>query len=404
MSKALLAIFFTLAIDAIGMGLIMPILPALIRDAGHLAATGWQYGALLSLYAAMQFLFAPLLGALSDRYGRRPLLLISVLGAAVDYIFMALAPNLALLFVGRAIAGITGANMSVASAYITDITPEDGRAKRFGQMSALFGVGFMVGPIIGGFLGEFWVRAPFLAAAALNLVNLAMIYFVVPETRVPSAEAKVLPKLSFLGPVQPLMTFRAIWGLIFVTVIFAFVGEVAGTIWVPFVEDKFQWSGPMIGLSLTCFGVFHAAIQGMLIGPMGKWLGPRGALLLSMACDGSAYVLIGLAGQGWMAFALMPLFALGGTGMPILQSLLSARVDSDAQGALMGLVASLASFVSIFAPLTISLIYFASRSSFPGLVWVAGAAMYLICLPFLTKATRGVTPGHATTAEAALRP
>ena len=389
MSKALLAIFFTLLIDSIGMGLIMPILPALIRDAGHLAATGWQYGALLSLYAAMQFLFAPVLGSLSDRYGRRPLLLLSVFGGAVDYVFMAVAPNLALLFVGRAISGITGANMSVASAYITDITPEAGRAKRFGQMGALFGIGFMIGPIVGGLLGEVWVRAPFLAAAALNAVNLAMIFFVVPETRVPSAEVRLLPKLSLLGPIKPLITFRPLWGLIFVTVIFAFVGEVAGTIWVPYAEDKFQWSGPMIGLSLTCFGVFHAATQGVLVGPLGKWLGPTGGLLLAMTCDGAAYVLMALAGQGWMAFAMMPLFALGGTANPILQSLLSERVDRENQGALMGLVTSLHSFVSIFAPLSISLIYFASRASFPGLVWVLAAAMYPVCLPFLRKATAG---------------
>lgn len=388
MPKALLAIFFTLAIDAIGMGLIMPILPALIRDAGHLAATGWQYGALLSLYAAMQFLFAPLLGSLSDRFGRRPLLLISVFGAAVDYVFMAFAPNLVLLFVGRAISGITGANMSVASAYITDITPEEGRAKRFGQMSALFGIGFMIGPILGGFLGDIWVRAPFLAAAALNAVNLLMIFVVVPETRVPSTEIKALPKLSLLGPIKPLKTFRALWGLIFVTVIFALVGEAAGTIWVPFVEDQFHWSGHMIGLSLTCFGVFHAATQGFLVGPVSKWLGPRGGLLLAMACDGAAYMWMAFNGQGWLVFAVMPLFALGGTGGPILQSLLSERVDGDNQGALMGLVTSLHSFVSIFAPLSISLIYFGSRNSFPGLIWVLAATLYLVCLPFLRKATR----------------
>lgn len=390
MTKALLAIFFTLLIDSIGMGLIMPILPALIRDAGHLAATGWQYGALLSLYAAMQFLFAPLLGALSDRYGRRPILLISIFGAAVDYVFMAFAPNLALLFVGRAIAGITGANMSVASAYITDITPEEGRAKRFGQMGALFGIGFMVGPILGGFIGEFWVRAPFLAAAALNFINLLMIYFVVPETRVVSADVKILPKLSLLGPIKPLIAFRPLWGLIFVVIVFSFVGEVAGTIWVPFVEEQFNWSSHMIGLSLTCFGVFHAATQGILVGPVGKWLGPRGGLLLAMACDGAAYVWMAFNGVGWLVFAVMPLFALGGTGGPILQSLLSERVDGENQGALMGLVASLQSFVSIFAPLSISVIYFASRGTFPGLIWLVSAAMYLVCLPFLRKAT-----GHA---------
>ena len=387
MPKALIAIFFTLAIDSIGMGLIMPILPALIRDAGHMEATGWQFGALLSLYAAMQFLFAPLLGSLSDRYGRRPLLLISIFGAAVDYVFMAFAPNLALLFVGRAIAGITGANMSVASAYVTDVTPEEDRAKRFGQMYALFGVGFMIGPILGGFLGDIWVRAPFLAAAALNFANFALTYLLVPETRKASSDVKALPKLSLLGPIKPLIAFRAIWGLIFVIVIFSFVGEVAGTIWVLYAEDKFHWTGPMIGLSLTCFGVFHAATQGVLVGPLGKWLGPRGSLLLSMACDGGAYVVMALAGQGWMAFAIMPLFALGGTGGPILQSLLSGHVDDNSQGALMGLVASLQSFVSIFAPLSISLLYFATRSTFPGLVWVLAAVMYLACLPFLRNAT-----------------
>ena len=171
-----------------------------------------------------------------------------------------------------------------------------------------------------------------------------------------------------LGPVKPLMAFRPLWGLIFVTVIFAFVGEVAGTIWVSSVEDRFHWNGPMIGLSVTCFGVFHAATQGVLVGPMGKWLGPRESLLVSMAFDGAAYVVMGFATQGWMAFAIMPLFAIGGTANPVLQSLLSERVDGDHQGALMGMLTNLTSFVSIFAPLTVSLIFFASRSSFPGLV------------------------------------
>ncbi len=389
MPRSLLAIFMTLAIDAIGMGLIMPILPALIRDAGHLTATGWQYGALLSLYAAMQFLFAPVLGALSDRYGRRPVLLISISGAAVDYLFMAFAPSLALLFVGRAISGITGANMAVASAYISDITPEEGRAKRFGQMSAILGLGFVIGPMLGGFLGEIWVRAPFLLAAGLNALNLLLTFLLVPETRAPgTGQAAALPRMSLSGPLTALRNFRPLWALIGVTLIFAFVGEVAGTIWVPFVEDGFQWSGQMIGISLTCFGVFHAAVQGLLVGPMRRRFGARGALLLAMTCDGAAYVGMALIGQGWMAFALMPLFALGGSAMPILQSELSERVDGDRQGALMGLITSLTSFVSIFGPVTISLIYFASRPHFPGLIWVLAAAGYLLCLPLLRRATK----------------
>ena len=392
MSKALLTIFLTLAIDAIGMGLIMPVLPALIRDVGHLTANGWQFGAMLSLYAAMQFLFAPVLGALSDRYGRRPVLLVSVLGAAVDYVFMVFAPSLALLFVGRAIAGITGANMSVASAYITDITPEGGRATRFGQMGMLFGVGFIIGPILGGTLGEYWVRAPFVAAAVLNAVNLILIYFFVPESRQPGGEVKPLVALSFLGPVMPLLAMRPLWGLIFVAVLMGFIGEVAGTIWVPYAEDKFAWDGTMIGLSITCFGVFHTAAQGVLVGPVGKWLGPRNGLLLAIVADAAAYVGMGLAGQGWMAFALLPLFALGGTAGPILQAAISGKVDGDGQGSLMGVLTSLQSFVSIFAPLTISLIYFASRSSFPGLVWVLAAALYLLCMPFLGRVARRGAP------------
>ncbi len=382
MPKPLLAIFAILIIDSMGIALIMPILPALIRDAGHMAATGWQFGALLSLYAAMQFLFAPLLGALSDRYGRRPVILVSLAGAAIDYTFMAFAPSLALLFVGRAISGMTGANMSVASAYITDITREEDRAKRFGQMSAIFGIGFMIGPILGGFLGAYWVRLPFLFAAGLNAANFLFTWFVVPESR-PGTKSTPLPGLSFLGPVKPLMEFRFMWDLIFVAVIFAIVGEVAGTIWVLYAEDKFAWNPNMIGLSLTAFGICHVAVQGVLVGPLTRHFGPRWGLLTSMVADGAAYVAMAFAGQGRMAFALMPLFALGGTGMPILQSMLSERVDGESQGALMGLFAGLTSFVSIFAPLSISLLYFATKPSFPGTVWLLAAAMYLVSLPFL---------------------
>lgn len=383
MSRALLAIFMTLAIDSIGMGLIMPILPSLIREVGHLAATGWQYGALLSVYAAMQFLCAPVLGALSDRFGRKPLLLTSVAGAAIDYLFMAFAPTLGLLFLGRAMAGITGANMSVASAYIADVTPEEDRAKRFGQMGAIFGAGFILGPVAGGLLGEVWIRAPFLAAAALNAVNLLMIWAFVPETRQPTPGP--IPMPSLLGPLKPLAEFRPLWGLLAVTVIFAFVGEVAGTIWVPYAEDVMGWSGPTLGLSLTLFGICHAATQAVVTGALTRWKGEKVGLIVAMACDGAAYVGMAMVGPAWLPFALMPLFAMGGAANPILQSLLSAAVDDAAQGKLMGTVTGLTSFVSIFAPLAISMTWFASRTSFPGLVWIASAAFYLLCLPLLRR-------------------
>lgn len=387
MSKALLAILGILAIDAMGMGIIVPILPALIRDVGHLDATGWQFGALLSLYAAMQFLFAPLLGALSDRYGRRPVLLVSLAGAAVDYVFMAFAPNLAFLFIGRAISGMTGANMAVASAYITDITTEEDRARRFGQISAVFGLGFMLGPVLGGVLGAHWLRLPFLAAAALNAANLVLVALVVPESRAGSRDA-ALPGLSLLGPVRPLIEFRFLWPLLGVALVFGLVGEVAGTIWVLYSEDRFGWDTSTIGLTLTLFGAMHAATQGLLVGPVTRWLGQKGGLIFSMLADGLAYVGMALASQGWMVFPLMPLFALGGSAQPILQGLLSERVDADRQGRLMGLYSGMQSFVSIFAPLSVTLIYFATRPIFPGTVWLGAAALYLVCLPILHAVLR----------------
>ena len=385
MNKALIAILMTIALDSMGIGLIMPILPALIRDAGHLGETSWQFGALLSLYAAMQFLFAPLLGSLSDRYGRRPVLLASLAGAAADYLFMAFAPNLWMLFLGRAISGITGANMTVGMAYITDITPEDQRAKRFGQMGALFGIGFMVGPIIGGLLGAYWVRAPFLAAAALNGISLLWTLFFMPESRKGQILPGYAPKFNLLGPLKPLMEFRSFWPLIGVMLMFAIIGEVAPTIWVLYGEDKFAWNTTMLGLSISCFGLFHAAAQGVIVGPLQKMLGDKGSLLFAMAADASGYLGMAFASKGWMAFPLMPLFALGGAANPVLSAMLSAKVDSDNQGKLMGALTSLNSFASIFCPLAISTLYLASRHVFPGTVWVLGVAGYVLCVPILLR-------------------
>src|ERR1044071_6461905 len=173
MNKALVVILAAVTLDAVGIGLIFPILPALLRDVAHTAEVAPLFGLMLALYSAMQFLFSPVLGVLSDRYGRRPVLLVSLAGAAIDYLIMAFAPELWMLVLGRAIAGVTSANMAVATAYITDITTEDERAKRFGYFHAMFGIGFIIGPVIGGILGDIWVRAPFLVAAGLNAVNFA---------------------------------------------------------------------------------------------------------------------------------------------------------------------------------------------------------------------------------------
>jgi DHA1 family tetracycline resistance protein-like MFS transporter len=374
-------ILATVGLDAVGIGLVMPIIPRLLREVGHTGELGWRFGAFLGLYALMQFLCAPLLGAISDKVGRRPVLLISLAGAAIDYVFMALAPSMAWLFVGRAIAGITGANMAVAQAYIADITPEDQRARRYGLFSAIFGVGFIAGPVIGGLLGEVWVRAPFLAAAALNGLNFALALFVLPESHKRRGDRIDNTAFNPFGSLRWASAFPALLPLLLAFVVLALVGEIGGTIWVLYGEDKFAWSPWTIGLSLAGFGLFHALAQAFVAGPVAERFGERRALLIGMIADGVAYVAIALTTSGWVAFLLLPVFCLGGIGQPALQSLVSGQVGEDQQGRLQGVLASMASLASIIGPVAISQIYFASRGVFPGLVWVLGAALYLLCLP-----------------------
>ena len=384
MNKPLIVILAAVMLDAVGIGLIFPILPALLRDVGHITEVATLLGLMLALYSACQFLFSPILGVLSDRFGRRPVLLISLAGAAIDYLIMAFAPHLWILVLGRAISGITSANMAVATAYITDISSEEERAKRFGLFHAMFGIGFIIGPVLGGILGDIWVRAPFIAAALLNGANLALAFFVLPESRPGKADAKF--DFDTLNPFKPLrwaLTFTALIPLMAIFVIMNFVGTMYGTIWALFGEDSFQWSGMMIGLSLGAFGVFHAGAQAFLTGPAVAKLGERWALVLGMACELAALLLLGMATQGWVLFALAPLFALGGIGMPALQSLVTTQVGEDKQGQLQGVLASLVSLAAVFGPLFFSFVYFGLVDSWPGLIWIVGAAIYLLALPLM---------------------
>ncbi len=386
MNRALAMILSTVVLSAIGIGLTMPIIPQLMRDVGHTSELGWKFGAFTGLYALMQFVFSPILGVLSDRYGRRPVLLLSLAGAVVDYLFMAMAPSLALLFVGRAIAGITGASMAVTSAYIADVTPEDQRSRRYGQLGACFGIGFIVGPVIGGLLGAYWVRAPFLAAAAMNAVNLLLTLWLVQESHTRGSD--VAP-VSFnpLANLRWAASFKALLPLMGVYVVLVLVGEIGGTVWVLYGEDKFAWDALTIGISLAGFGAFHALAQAFVAGPIAERWGERRAMLIGIVSDGSTYVLLALATSGWVAFALMPLFCIGGIGLPALQSLVSGSVGPDQQGKLQGVLASTASLASVIGPVGISTIYFASRGVFPGLVWLIGAGLYTLCLPVLLRRT-----------------
>ena len=383
MNRALTVILMTLWLDAVGMSLVFPILPGLLRELAGAAATSHHYGALLAVYAAMQFLFSPVLGALSDRFGRRPVLLVSLAGAAADYVLMALAPNLAWLYVGRVLSGITGASMAVGTAYITDVTPEADRARRYGQMGAAMGLGFVVGPLIGGALGEWSLRAPFMAAAAMNAANLLMAWLALPESNQNRTAKLDVSKFNAFSALHRLQGKPALLPLVGVFAVVALVSQVPGSLWILYGQDRYGWSAWVAGLSLTCYGGLHAVSQAFVTGPLVTKLGEKRALLAGMAADGIGFVGMGVAVAGWMPFALLPLFAIGGLALPALQAMLARQVDEQRQGELQGTLASIASLVGIVGPLVVTAGFAATQSSWPGCVWLVAAVVYLLALPLL---------------------
>jgi DHA1 family tetracycline resistance protein-like MFS transporter len=383
MTRSLFVIITVVALNAIGIGLIFPILPDLLRELTGSAEISTTYGLILAAYAGMQFLLSPVLGLLSDRFGRRPVLIASMAGAAIDYMIMAFAPTLAVLVIGRLIAGATSANMAVASAYIADITEEKDRAQRFSWMSAAFGIGFIVGPIIGGVLSTYFLRAPFLAAGVLNGLNLLMAIFVLKESRTPSREKLNLKQLNPFGPLRWAFTFAALAPLLAMFLIFAINGDIPGTIWVLYGVEKFGWDNITLGASFAVFGLCSSLAQAFLTGPVTKRFGEKGAIVIGVCADVIGFTLIALATEGWMPFALAPFFALGGVGLPALQSLMSAEVSEDRQGELQGVLASAMSLTSIIGPLLATGIYFWTKPYFIGAVWLMAAAFYLLSIPVL---------------------
>jgi len=397
MSKPLIVIFVAIVLDAIGIGLVFPILPALLRDVTHADNVAAYIGVMTALYAAMQFVFAPVLGSLSDRLGRRPVLLISLAGAAVNYLFLAIAPRLWMLLLGRAIAGLTSANLSVATAYITDISAEHERARRFGLFNAMFGIGFIIGPVLGGVLGDHWLRLPFIAAAVLNACNLLLAFFALPESREPSRAKIDLAALNPLRPLHWLFSMKHLLPVISVFLIFSATGEAYGTSWALWGSDAFQWNGLWIGLSLGSFGVCQALAQAFLPGPAVRLLGERTAILVGIACACTALVVMAFATASWMIFAIMPLFALGCIGVPALQSLATRQVDESQQGQFQGVLASALSLASIAAPLAFSSFYFVVRAQWPGAIWLSVIALYALSVPLvLGLRFREAVPAAAT--------
>lgn len=394
MRRALVVIFATIALDAAGIALIFPILPRLLRSMTGTDEISALFGAMLALYAFMQFVFAPVLGVLSDRYGRRPVLILSLAGSVIDYLIMAFTPYLWLLFAGRAMAGLTAANTAVASAYLADITPEAERARRFGLLQACFGAGFVMGPVIGGVLGDISLRDPFLAAAALNGVNLSIALFVLPESHRPERKPIDWQALNPLVPLRWALAFRALMPLLAVFLLISLVGQTYSTVWVLFVEDRFRWTRIEVGLSLGTFGALVALAQAFAMGPVTRWLGERGTVLLGIGCEAVALLILAFAQAGWIAFALIPLLAFGGIGLPALRSLQSRAVDHERQGQLQGVITSFGSLAAIFGPLVFSWIYALSRPDWTGLVWIVGVVIYALTVPVVLAVA--TTTGRAS--------
>jgi DHA1 family tetracycline resistance protein-like MFS transporter len=298
---------------------------------------------------------------------------------------MALTPLGWVLVVGRAMAGITSANMAVASAYITDITPPEQRAQRFGLVGAVMSMGFIVGPVIGGVMGAWWLRSPFLVAALFNGLNLAVALFVLPESHKTAGGNFDLKQLNPLAPLVWLWNFKPLLPMVIVSVVFGLIAAVPGTIWVLYGAERFGWDSVHMGISLSVFGVSGALSQAFLVGPLTKRFGDLGTLMIGVAFDALAYTLMAFAYQSWMGYAVAPLFALGGVAMPALQSLLTSRVSDEQQGQLQGVLASLMSLAGIVGPVLTTAIFFATKNVWIGTVWLVGAALYVLAAPLFSK-------------------
>ncbi|WP_316675062.1 TCR/Tet family MFS transporter [uncultured Tolumonas sp.] len=386
MNRSLLIIFATVGLDAIGIGLIFPILPRLLQEVTHTAHIATYIGIMTALYALMQFIFSPLLGSLSDNWGRRPVLILSLAGAAINYFIMAFSPHLWMLILGRAIAGLTSANASVAAAYITDVSPEDTRARRFGLLNAVFGAGFIIGPVMGGILSDYWLRLPFMVAALLNAANLLLTWKILPESRCSQNRPSI--SLTVLNPLQPLrwiFTMKSLLPIVCLFCLMSAAGEAYGTCWTLWGFDTFHWNGLWVGMSLGAFGICQTLVQAFLPGIVSKWLGEQGAVLSGIACSAIALVIMAYAKEGWMVFAIMPVFALTGIGTPALQALASRQVAPDRQGEFQGVLTSAISLASIIAPLGFSTLYFSVQNTWPGAIWLTVVCLYVFALPLLMK-------------------
>jgi len=374
----MLFIIVTVMLDFLAFGIIAPVLPNLIIrfEGGNIARASDITGYFGFAWNLMQFIFLPMLGAWSDRFGRRPVILISCLGLGLDYIFMALAPSLRWLFVGRLISGITASNVSTAFAYITDISAPAERAKKFGMLGAAFGVGFVVGPALGGLLGQYNLRAPFWAAAVLSLGNFLYGLFVLPESLPKEKRSKSAWHMANpLGSLTLLRSHRELAGLSIVVILYYLAHQSLMNVFVLYTEYRYGWNTRSVGISLAVVGVCTVIVSGGLVGPYVKKVGERFSLVSGLFYGFLGFAGFGLAWKGWGVLAAIPFIALWGVAGPSMQSLMSQLVEPSSQGKLQGAINSLRALTGMAGPLLFTQVFSAAIAP--------GARVHLPGAPYL---------------------
>ena len=380
---ALNFIFLTLLFDITGLGIIIPVMPKLIGQlTGEGLSVASEYGGWLTFaYAFMQFIFAPILGNLSDKYGRRPVLLLSLLGFGIDYLFLAFAPSIFWLFIGRIIAGIAGASMTTAMAYIADVSAPEKRAQNFGIVGAAFGLGFIIGPVLGGVLGQFGTRIPFFAAAGLALLNFLYGYFILPESLTKENRRPFNFKTANAwASLARLKRYPKVLSLAGALVLVYLASYALQSVWTYYNMYKFGWTEALVGYSLGFVGITIAVVQGGLIRIIIPKLGQERSLYIGLALYSFGYILFAFASESWMMFAFMIPYSLGGIAGPALQGIMSNQVPPNEQGELQGTLTGLMSLTAIFGPLLMTHLFSAFTGKqayieFPGAPFLVGAVL-----------------------------
>jgi DHA1 family tetracycline resistance protein-like MFS transporter len=392
-APALGFIFVTILIDVIGLGIIIPVFPSLISDlTGQGLSGASRYGGwLIFAYAFMQFIFAPILGSFSDKYGRRPVLLLSLLGLGLDYIFHALAPTIAWLFVGRIIAGMSGASFTTATAYIADISSPEKKSQNFGLVGAAFGLGFIIGPVIGGLASQWGIRAPFLVAAGLSLINAAFGLFVLPESLTKTNRRQFQwQRANPVGSLMHLKRYPIISGLIVSIFLAHLASHAVHSTWTFYTMFKFEWNETIVGYSLGAVGLLVAIVQGGLIRIVIPKLGHKNAVYAGFTLWILGLSFFAFASEGWMMFAFLVPYCLGGIAGPAVQGIISNQVPASEQGELQGALTSLISITSIIGPLLMTNLFahFSQTTTtmyFPGAPFLVGSMLLLVSLVFSTR-------------------